>query len=89
MNIVGHRRWRQTLIDCYGSVEAFDDAQSVRIMLRFLHQKLTEELDFRKTLEEHPEELARWTEHSDPELADARTYVKELEDWLNARGLSL
>ena len=88
MNLLGHREWLETLVSYYGSLAAFDDARTVRIMLRFLYEKIKEETDFRATLAPHPEELAEWMAHSEPVLLEARGYAKDLEDWLINRGLT-
>ena len=87
MNLIGHREWRQKVILHYGYIEEFPDAPTVRIMLGFLREKIAEELQFRDTLKDHPEERADWIERSNPELFDALDFVAELEGWLNDRGL--
>ena len=87
MNLVGHREWRQKVTLNYGSLTEFPDARTIRIMLGFLREKIAEELQFRDTLKDHPEERADWIKHSNPELFDALDFVAELEGWLNDRGL--
>ena len=87
MNLIGHREWRQKVILHYGYMEEFPDARTVRIMLGFLHEHVDEEVEMRSLLTEHPEELANWLEHSEPDLQECLGYIKELEGWLNDRGL--
>lgn len=83
MNLTGHRNWRKVV----DPIETFPDAPTIRIMHRFLTEQIDEEIYMRGLLSEHPEELASWLEHSEPDLQEANGYLKELEDWLHARDL--
>lgn len=87
MNLIGHRLWLEGIESHYGSLKQFPDTRTVEIMLRFLQEKVDEELHMRKLLAPHPEELAEWRQHSDPDLLECRGYMKDLEDWLNDRDL--
>jgi hypothetical protein len=87
MNLNGHKEWRNKVIDHYGSIDAFEDARTIRTMLRFLHEKSFE--DERIASEATPAGLKMWREAFAEERAEIVTYKKELEDWLTKRGLAL
>ena len=87
MNLVGHREWREIVKTHYGSLDAFTDAQTVRIMLRFLLDNIKDELEFRKTLPEPW--LSEWQSATDATLLEAQSEVSELQLWLSNKGLKL
>lgn len=80
-----YRAFRVTIPD----IEAFDDARSIRIYLRFLTDGVTEEEAMRRSLARHPEFLAEWNADSDAPLEEAQTAIATLKKWLDDRGLPL
>lgn len=82
------RWWRNIVKTHYGdNPNHFLDARTIRIHLQDLVKGIQEELEVRISLAPHPNELADWVSHSEPELIEARAAVQTSLDWLHAKGL--
>jgi hypothetical protein len=88
MGIVAHKAWRDVVTGHYGSIDAFEDARTIRIMLGGLTREGDELARIRSTMTTD-EQRAEWDSAMWEEEADIRKYRAELVAWLEKRGLEL
>lgn len=83
-----YAKWRKIIDDRYGSLDKFDDARTVRTMLRGRLLQIEIDAAIRATLK-NDEQRAIWDAALGEDDKVNKAAVEELSAWLSAKGLTL
>ncbi|QSY98547.1 hypothetical protein J2J97_32090 (plasmid) [Rhizobium bangladeshense] len=81
-----YREWMKIITGHYGSLDAFEDAPTIRNVLRMVTDEQDELVRIRAMLT-NDEQRKEWDSVMWEDVADITSYRKDLMAWLEKRGL--